>query len=378
MATKRKAPKGTFWRGDTLWGRSQIKGRDIKWSLRTDDPNIAQRRFKEGQTRAIAELHYGDHRRTFAEVLEAWGKWIAHQVGTNTQVRYAVSLGQLRPFLDGLYLDEVDGSLVADIIRQRTGKVTNATLRRDLGALSSVIGFAIDQEWRDDNPVLPKMARLKERRDPIVLPEAEDIRRVITVAPGMFGTMIHAAWKTGCREDELASAKRSQIDQERRQLTVRGKGNKVRVIDLDGWGHDIFADLPVAVGQAYLFFHHQGEPYRNVASRFRAIVVRVAKQAQNQEQPFRPFRFHDLRHRHAVDWLKSGRSIYDLQQRLGHTSVKTTEIYLRYLTPEEKRVAMYGQEQKPEQVQRFDVIKSEPTSSKRSRKRTGTASGSTV
>jgi integrase len=55
---------------------------------------------------------------------------------------------------------------------------------------------------------------------------------------------------------------------------------------------------------------------------------------------FRPFRFHDLRHWHAVQWLKQGRSIYDLKERLGHTSVKTTEPYLEFLTPEEKRGAM--------------------------------------
>jgi hypothetical protein len=55
-----------------------------------------------------------------------------------------------------------------------------------------------------------------------------------------------------------------------------------------------------------------------------------------------PFTFHHLRHFHAVQWLKSGRSIYVLQQRLGHTSVKTTEMYLAFLTPEEKQIAMFG------------------------------------
>jgi integrase/recombinase XerD len=95
------------------------------------------------------------------------------------------------------------------------------------------------------------------------------------------------------------------------------------------------------------------------------LVKSVAKQAQKQEQPFQPFRFHDLRHRHAVDWLKSGGSIYDLQQRLGHTSVKTTEIYLAFLTPEEKRQAMFAardeQGQIQEHEQRFDAKKTKIT-----------------
>jgi hypothetical protein len=39
-----------------------------------------------------------------------------------------------------------------------------------------------------------------------------------------------------------------------------------------------------------------------------------------------------------VNWLKGGRSIYDLQGRLGHASIKTTEIYCTFLTEEEDRI----------------------------------------
>jgi len=369
--SKRKAPKGCFWRGGVLWGRVQVKGGDVRWSLRTNDPEVAKRRHKQGKDRAVAEAHYGDHRRMFSEVMQEWAEQLPRQVSPTTQQRYAVSLGQLQPFLDGVYLDEIDGALVAEIIRQRRShNVTDATIRRDLVALSSVIGFAVDQEWRDDNPVLARMARLKERRDPIVLPETADILRVIDAAPGMFAQMIRAAWLTGARENELATAKRTQLDHARKQLTIqKGKGSKVRVIDLDGWGYDeIFRSLPTALGSAWVFWHHQGEPYRNVASRFAAIVNRVSREAQKQAQDFRPFRFHDLRHLHAVEWLKSGRSIYDLQQRLGHASIKTTEIYLTYLTPEEKRIAMFGQAQNQAQVQRFEQAETAATATKHSRK----------
>lgn len=83
-------------------------------------------------------------------------------------------------------------------------------------------------------------------------------------------------------------------------------------------------------------------PYRQVSSNFRRIVAVTAKQARKKAQDFRPFTFHHLRHYHAVQWLKSGRSIYVLQQRLGHTSVKTTELYLEHLTPTEKHRVMFG------------------------------------
>ena len=69
---------------------------------------------------------------------------------------------------------------------------------------------------------------------------------------------------------------------------------------------------------------------------------RTAWRRLTKEAGLAGLRFHDLRHLHGVAWLKSGRSIYALQQRLGHTSVKTTEGYLRagYLTHEEQQRAM--------------------------------------
>jgi integrase/recombinase XerD len=53
----------------------------------------------------------------------------------------------------------------------------------------------------------------------------------------------------------------------------------------------------------------------------------------------RRFPFHDLRHWHAVQWLKQFHSIYDLQHRRGHSSIKTIQMYCEYLTPDEQRVA---------------------------------------
>jgi integrase/recombinase XerD len=94
-----------------------------------------------------------------------------------------------------------------------------------------------------------------------------------------------------------------------------------------------------------VFWHGEDRRYRNVASRFRELVRRaVAKAELEGRSPLKPFRFHDLRHWFAVDYLRNGGSIYTLQQILGHTSIKTTERYLDHLTPDEnvasKRAAL--------------------------------------
>ena len=372
---KRKAPEGCFWRDDILYGRIQTGGQDIKWSLRTDDPAVAKTRRKAERARAVAAQRYGDHRRTFAEAVEAWGPFIAKSVGQKTLARYTSSLSVLQPHLEGLYLDEIDKKLIASIVESRRdtpyvpkGKkqpivVTIATIKRDLTALSSVFDFCVDEEWMTTNPAMEwlkpgrrKKSRLQERRDPIVLPHPAHIEMVIDHASPMVAQIIRTALKTGARLDELKKSQRNYFDRSRRQLTVIGKRNKLRVVDLEDAGEDfgfeILSGLPITLETKALFWHRRevktrsklgqqpAKPYREL--NFDRIVEEVAEKAQKQDQDFRPFRFHDLRHVHAVNWLKSGRSIYVLKDRLGHTSVKTTEMYLAYLTAEEKQKVMFG------------------------------------
>jgi integrase/recombinase XerD len=340
MPTRPKAPRGCYWRGATLYARVTIGGEDVRWSLQTDDPGVARERRAAGKKKLVAANKFGDDRTTFDEAMAGWSKWIGRQVGPNTEKRYACSLDQLGPFISGKHLDEVDGRLVAEIIRMRqaTG-VTNATVKRDLGALSSVMNFSIDQGWCEHNPVLPRLRRLRERRDPIALPRPEDVAKVIARIPGGFGDMVAAAVATGARQEELAHALRSHLDLRARRLTLISKGNKARVIDLTPFGGvDIFTRLPAAIGNAPLFWHGSGERYENIASRFAGYTREIAA----ADKEFRRFRFHDLRHLHAVEWLRSGRSLYDLQKRLGHTSIKTTEVYLAFLTPDDERAAKDG------------------------------------
>jgi integrase/recombinase XerD len=289
----------------------------------------------------IADVFHGDAKRDFVEVLELWAAWINKQVGPKTTQRYACSLDQMRPWLDGKGLGEIDNRLVAEIVRARSAAgVTNATIKRDLVALSSVINYAIDQGWRDDNPVLPRMRRIKEKREPIVLPHHAHVDLVIARCPGMVADIVRAAIATGARQDELLKARREHIDHDRRQMTLIGKGRKLRVIALDPYGgYDLMCALPAYAHKPLLFWHSDGQSYKNFASQFAGIIQRTAEWASENSVDFRPFRFHDLRHLHAVTWLKDGRSIYDLQKRLGHTSIKTTEMYCIYLTSEEQRAA---------------------------------------
>ena len=125
-------------------------------------------------------------------------------------------------------------------------------------------------------------------------------------------------------------------------MTIIGKRNKLRVIDLAPFeGYDFLPRLRLC-RQAVSFWHDEGEPYASFAPTFAKLVKRVEAWAKANGVEFRRFKFHHLRHRHARRLAQIGRDIYTLQGRLGHTSVKTTEMYLDYLTPQEVQIAKFG------------------------------------
>lgn len=342
-------------RGKVWWARFQVAGREFRGSLSTGHEKTARKRAREWRRREIGKAKFGEDRKSYTEAFTLWTPHIATQVSPTTAERYAVSLGQLEPWLKPLFVDEIDKETVSTIVRERREKgVTTATIRRDLTALSSVLEFAIDEGWREEsNPAERRQKKLKERRDPIVLPLAEDIAYVIARAPGNFARMIEAARDTGCRQDELAKAERRLLDRERRQLTIRRKGNEIRTISLSEAAWAVMGSIPAHLKGKWLFWHGNGEPYRNVSARFNELVKAAQKAAHAEEREFRPMTFHHLRHFYAVWYLKNGGNIYTLQQHLNHKSITTTERYLEFLTPEEALRAKHGSAQNPAHPERF-------------------------
>ncbi len=126
----------------------------------------------------------------------------------------------------------------------------------------------------------------------------------------------------------------------------RGRGKKLRTINLSDEAYELIRRC-VKDGAGWIF-SHGGQPYRELSSRWRDLSRGISCKSGPENDGVVPFPFHNLRHAYAVTYLKtplldgSPASIYVLSQNLGHTSVKTTEIYLAYLTAEEKQAVMFG------------------------------------
>lgn len=249
-------------------------------------------------------------------------------VKPSTGKRYLVSFRQVDPFLSSLYVDEIARKTLADMVsaRKRLG-ATNATINRDLTAVSAVLGACIEWGACEGNAAttINRKKLTRERRDPIRPPTVDEVAAVCAVAPPMVAALIRFLRATGMRQEEAVSLEWSQVNMQRREVTLyRTKTSRPRVVSLNEEAVGTLAGTPRHISSPFVFWHGQGERYHNFAGRFRECAARAGQR----------FRCHDMRHAFAIDWLKRGDDIYQLSRQLGHSSVKTTEWYLRYVGTE--------------------------------------------
>ncbi len=145
--------------------------------------------------------------------------------------------------------------------------------------------------------------------------------------------ILETLFSTGLRVSELVSLNRDQVDLERKEFGVKGKGNKIRVVFLSDTAaqwieqylrsrRDDFRPLFIRYSGA-VDAQKSGEKMRLTA---RSIQNIVAKYAKRSGLPIEATP-HTLRHSFATDLLISGADIRSVQEMLGHESIRTTQVY---------------------------------------------------
>lgn len=357
--------KNLYTRNGIYWARFKVAGVEYRESLRTRSLKIAEKRLIARKEEVQDQAHYGiSGPMSWEAAVVAWAAAMeqdvrAKSISPKTVTRYTVSLREVRPWLDGREVHEIDAERMRELVKGRKAQhVTNATIRRDLTAIASVLDLAIEEGWIDGDTnaarAFPRK-RLQERRDPIALPTEDAIARTIGGRRTRFGDLMLFARETGMREEEIASLEHGMVDLANRHATIVGKRNRLRTVTLSREAVAIIERQPRHLKCPFVFWHlaedDEGRPaakrYTNVASNFADYTERAAARAKKAGVEYRRFRFHDLRHLFAVEYLRQGRGgIYDLQRELGHGSVKTTEIYLDFLTPDQATAARTGVAQK--------------------------------
>ncbi len=199
--------------------------------------------------------------------------------------------------------------------------------------------------------------------------EMEEVERILSEANGQDlkslrdRAILELLFSAGLRVSELTDINREKIDLKRQELSVRGKGDKVRVVFISDSAAqaikrymekrlDTDPALFVRDVQGLKKFESKiskkaGGPARN-ASRSDAggdnlrltprSVQRIVKYYATKAGIVKDVHPHTLRHSFATDLLINGADIRSVQAMLGHSSITTTQVYTHVTNKQLKEV----------------------------------------
>lgn len=343
------ATDNLFERNGRFYARIQVKGRDIRRSLRTSSRAEAERRLKK--LLREAEQSRAEHllpaaAATWEDAVVRWSARFEAGLKPRTRVRYKTSLRALHPHLSGKPVAAIGGEDIAAFIEaRRKGGASGTTIRHDLAVANRVFHAARKAKWITRSPVPDEKEDVEEAPFLVKPAPTRHIARVIRAArvhkpehsfPGPAELFAFLA-RVGCRQMEGATLEWPQVDLPKRQVTfLLTKTSAPRVVQLTprtaAWMARFERGKPDKEGRHPVFRDANGGPIADPAQCWKRAMKRAGVSH---------FRCHDLRHTYAIRRLQADqrpgraddqpRGIFALAQHLGHTSTKTTEIYVRFL-----------------------------------------------
>ncbi len=281
----------------------------------------------------MPEEHRGD--------LGAWlGRFERHLteergVSPRTVTAYGRDLKDFRDWLESQ--DSSDPRKVTEhqvrafVARRHRQGLGGRSLQRLLSSLRGFYRFLLREGAVTHNPAdgvrAPRAGkRLPVTLDPDMLATLLDFPTETPIAV-RDKAMMELFYSSGLRLSELAELTWDQLDLGSGLVTVRGKGNKQRLVPVGriarkallDWRQEraALADL----GQPHVFVTQQGKPLA-----VRSIQARIEHWARHQGIP-QHVHPHLLRHSFASHMLESSGDLRAVQELLGHADISTTQVY---------------------------------------------------
>ncbi|OGD87466.1 hypothetical protein A3I53_03795 [Candidatus Curtissbacteria bacterium RIFCSPLOWO2_02_FULL_40_13b] len=146
-------------------------------------------------------------------------------------------------------------------------------------------------------------------------------------------TIMEMLFSTGLRVSELVKLNADQINLERKEFGVIGKGGRARVVFLSDraaiWLEKYLAKRSDRYQPLFIRYRLNQEPVENgekLRLTSRSVQRIMEKYVHKARLPIKATP-HVLRHSFATDLLMNGADLRSVQELLGHKNVSTTQIY---------------------------------------------------
>ena len=204
-------------------------------------------------------------------------------------------------------------------------------------ALRSFLRFLIKNDIKTLEPSKIDLPKTESRS--LKFLEKEQVDRLVTACDtskeeGIRDrTILELLFSTGLRVSELVKLNKDQINLDRREFGVIGKGGRARIVFVSDraaqWitnylkkREDVFKPLFIRYS-GKVIEDNSGEKMRLTARSIERIVKKYVRAVRLPVDAT----VHTLRHSFATDLLTNGADIRSVQEMLGHKNIATTQIY---------------------------------------------------
>ena len=175
----------------------------------------------------------------------------------------------------------------------------------------------------------------KERQLPDVLSQSEVAEILCHTTNLKHRTILYLVYAAGLRVGEVVRLKIEDIDDKRKVIKVeQGKGKKDRYTLLSSRAELLLKDY-ISVYKPDVWLFEGDIPGHHLTER---SVQRVFENSCNKAGITKHVSVHVLRHSFATHLLESGTDLRYIQELLGHSSSKTTEIYTHVSTKDLRKI----------------------------------------
>ncbi|MBD5159342.1 MAG: site-specific integrase [Ruminococcus sp.] len=265
-----------------------------------------------------------------------------------THAYYVTVINSLiKPFFKEMKVREIKPVHVQRFVNMinNTG-VAPSTVKRKLAVLKSILNLAVKRDIIDISPArAEKLTMPKVHTQEVEIFSRQEVTEILEKSanePLQFRLLIHLAVITGARRGEILGLKFSDFDYGKCTMTVSRSAYKLSGEPVKTKAPKNNKDRKIAVtpeiihmlrmlkimqksdGNDWIFTDKSGNllnPQR-ITDGFRRFL-------KKNGLPVR--KFHTLRHTSATLMLYGGVDIKQVQSRLGHGNIKTTQIYLHCL-----------------------------------------------
>ena len=267
----------------------------------------------------------------------AWAR-VERGLSDNTLSNYARDLELLRSWLEGRGVTDpadVSRPLLSEYMGWLldTGR-SMRTAARHRAAYRQLFRFLVLERVLEADPSLLVEAPRPTASLPSVLSEDEVEQLLAMPDPATpIGqrdqAMLETLYATGVRVSELVALQRQNLHLASGYITVRGKGNKERIVPIGdragaliaAWIQGYRCELDPGGVSPWVFVSSRGGSLSRGAFWYR--IKHYAKLADIRK-PVSP---HKLRHSFATHLLSHGADLRAVQMMLGHADISTTQIY---------------------------------------------------